>query len=809
MDYSALTEAQQQQYHQQYQPQDHQAAAQPYDPAQAQAYEAYYASYHHPHYDSSAYHHPHHHYYPHDYSSYQPPPPAAQPDPVPAPSAAAAASAPHDPSQIHPSQPHHYSATAAAAGGHGYPLLSSEQQGSGSSSTSAEASYPVPPGLNPAAAAAVAALSQLTQFAGTMDAAERAMSGMQERSWHGKNGGMMGPGGPPPPPPHHHPQHPHHQPHHPHHHPTQHGAVSIRPGGGSRSPYRGGGRRGGGPFRGGGGGRGNFGHHPPRQDAGAAAPFRGRGRGRGQLGRAGSRRFHQSAPDSQQPNAAPAPAPAPGIEPTTPVPDIEQAPSQASALAAAGMLPRHSLLPIAWCDICRVDCNSLEILEQHKNGKRHKKTVQRIQEIQAQQKLMAELQANVALKPEIALQKAKENKADQVVELNESSDQVDEAKKASAASENIPSAVLSNQAGEVKNSTASDLSNQAGEVNKAFSVSEGMTAADFSDQAIEANKGSASSENLPVATVTMEHQVEFEMQSQNADGQSEPAKEGEAGTMTALSDASHSEAPQMEGHVRRPWMGGHDRYDRRRGPKRKMMRFGRGGKRLRSFEPVRSKPPERLKERPRVCTLCNVMCDTLAVFESHLSGKKHLSRIKRFQGQDTVYGPISVYIPPNQPMAYPPQAPEPLFYGLQSHEMLQQEAYGLQGLPAEGYGLQQGNQAKQTTESEGAGLVSRVEERLEHPANEIPADGAQEAVAMKVEGQTAISEFEEKEPSQSLTVSEAATMEEVPTTEDVVPHPAYGTTPGDGAVLPGLDIRVEELNAGNGEPGNGVDTASH
>ncbi|KAI3792928.1 hypothetical protein L2E82_06821 [Cichorium intybus] len=38
--------------------------------------------------------------------------------------------------------------------------------------------YPVPPGLNAAAAAAVAALSQLTQFAGTMGAAERASGGV-------------------------------------------------------------------------------------------------------------------------------------------------------------------------------------------------------------------------------------------------------------------------------------------------------------------------------------------------------------------------------------------------------------------------------------------------------------------------------------------------------------------------------------------------------------------------------------------------------------------------------------------------------
>ncbi|XP_010919566.2 uncharacterized protein [Elaeis guineensis] len=745
----ALPEAQQQQQHP---PPDHQAAAQSYDPAQAQAYEAYYASYHHPHYDPSAYHHSYHHYYPHDYSAYQhPPPPAAHPDPVPV---------AHDPSHIHPPQPHHHpAAIAAPAGGHGYPPPP-EQQPPGSSSTSAEASYPMPPGLNPVAAAAVSALSQLTQFAGTMDAAERAMAGMQDRSWHGKNGGMMGHGGPPPPP--HHPHHPHHQPHPPQLQPVQHGAALIRRGGGSSSPYRGGGRRGGGPSRGGGDGRGNFGHRPPRQDVGAAALVRGRGRGRGRMGRGGNRRFQQSAPDSHQPNAAPASV----TEPSS-VAEIEQGPgqvpSQADAPAAvpAPMLARHSLLPIAWCDICRVDCNSLEILEQHKNGKRHKRTVQRVQEIQAQQKLMADLQAKVPVKPEIVLQKAEENKPAEVIEV----------KKASTSSENIQSAVLPNQ---------------TGEVNKASAASENMTAADFSNQVIETSKASASSEKLPDATVTVEQKTEFGMQSNNVDGQSERAKEGEAGIEAVPLDALHAEAPQMEGHTRRPRMDGYDRYERRRGPKRKMMRFGRGGKRLRSFEAVRRKCPERPREQPRVCTLCNVTCDTSAVFECHLSGKKHLSRIKRFQGQDTVYGPISVYIPPNQPTTYSHQAPEPLFYGLKSHEMLQQEAYGLQGLQVEGYGLQPGNQAKQATEAEGPGLVSQAGQSVERPDTEIPRDGSLEAVTMNIQGQSAatefqekeptellpaVSEFEEKEPSQSLMVSETADMQEgaaFPATEDVV-----------------------------------------
>ncbi|CAK9181933.1 unnamed protein product [Ilex paraguariensis] len=47
----------------------------------------------------------------------------------------------------------------------------------------------VPTGLNPAVAAAVAALSQLTHFAGTMDAAEKAMVGLQGRQWFGRSNG--------------------------------------------------------------------------------------------------------------------------------------------------------------------------------------------------------------------------------------------------------------------------------------------------------------------------------------------------------------------------------------------------------------------------------------------------------------------------------------------------------------------------------------------------------------------------------------------------------------------------------------------
>ncbi|XP_057492484.1 uncharacterized protein LOC130778083 [Actinidia eriantha] len=104
--------------------------------------------------------------------------------------------------------------------------------------------------------------------------------------------------------------------------------------------YAGGGRRGGRPFRGGGPGR--FGSRPN----GSGPPLRGRGRGRGHGGRF-------------RPPADNATACAQGESSQTPV----------------WPPPR-----MAWCELCRVDCNTPEILEQHKNGKRHKKNLQVFEE---------------------------------------------------------------------------------------------------------------------------------------------------------------------------------------------------------------------------------------------------------------------------------------------------------------------------------------------------------------------------------------------------------------------------------------------
>lgn len=61
--------------------------------------------------------------------------------------------------------------------------------------------------------------------------------------------------------------------------------------------------------------------------------------------------------------------------------------SEGTAAFSQGPQPSHAvpLWPpprMAWCELCRVDCNTSEILEQHKNGKKHKKNLQVYEELQ-------------------------------------------------------------------------------------------------------------------------------------------------------------------------------------------------------------------------------------------------------------------------------------------------------------------------------------------------------------------------------------------------------------------------------------------
>ncbi|XP_059633915.1 uncharacterized protein LOC132276494 isoform X2 [Cornus florida] len=154
-----------------------------------------------------------------------------------------------------------------------------------------------------------------------------------------------------------------------------------------QSQYRGAGRRGGRPFRG--GGRGHF----------------ARGRGRHFLSNSASMPavdtatfVHGEASHIQ------------GEPPQTLMaPPYASGPVQTPLNAPAQVRPTPIRQPprMAWCELCRVDCNTYEILEQHKNGKRHKKNLKVYEELQNLQKILVgqnEQMPVSEVKPEVSVQ---------------------------------------------------------------------------------------------------------------------------------------------------------------------------------------------------------------------------------------------------------------------------------------------------------------------------------------------------------------------------------------------------------------------
>lgn len=111
----------------------------------------------------------------------------------------------------------------------------------------------------------------------------------------------------------------------------------------------------------------------------------------------------------------------------------------------------------------------------------------------------------------------------------------------------------------------------------------------------------------------------------------------------------------------------------RHGMKRKI-RSGQGGKRMKMFEGQRqpTEPPKPKVVIPLICNLCNVKCDTQEVFDRHLSGKKHIAKLKRFEGHQAMYGPQGVQA------LYPPNPLAQTLYQPQNHH--QQTFNGSQGL---------------------------------------------------------------------------------------------------------------------------------
>ncbi|OMP00682.1 Zinc finger, U1-type [Corchorus olitorius] len=134
-------------------------------------------------------------------------------------------------------------------------------------------------------------------------------------------------------------------------------------------PANRGGRRGGKPFRG--GTRGHVGKNGPRP--GGSAPHN-----KGP-GHSGSKQFSSNGVMLATSNSMLDPGGKAAV-----MPPSASVPGQATLSAQVPAAPLQPPPRMGWCELCRVDCNRPEILEQHKKGKRHQKNLQALEQ---QQKL--------------------------------------------------------------------------------------------------------------------------------------------------------------------------------------------------------------------------------------------------------------------------------------------------------------------------------------------------------------------------------------------------------------------------------------
>lgn len=106
------------------------------------------------------------------------------------------------------------------------------------------------------------------------------------------------------------------------------------------------------------------------------------GRGRGTFGRHG--RGRGGGRGKSQTTRSAAPSATAGAQSVASSSEAQTAPGKPA--------PR-----MAWCELCRVDCTTLEVLEQHKNGKRHKRNLKMHEELQNLSKKMTIQTPNVSM----------------------------------------------------------------------------------------------------------------------------------------------------------------------------------------------------------------------------------------------------------------------------------------------------------------------------------------------------------------------------------------------------------------------------
>lgn len=201
---------------------------------------------------------------------------------------------------------------------------------------------------------------------------------------------------------------------------------------------------------------------------------------------------------------------------------------------------------MAWCELCRIECNTPEVLEQHKNGKKHKKNLKAYEERQKLNKQMdgahGHQTTNSEVKPRVAYQPAVEG------------------------------------------------------------------------------SGQLPLGHLPSETVTGDRQL---LPQEKLPPHAVKEEDGSMTGKQKVEETAPVDYVQGQGH----------------GVKRNM-KGGRGGKLMKMQNGSRKPavPPKPQKMVPLICELCNVKCESVVVFQSHLAGRKHLSNVKDFQGQQAMVG---------------------------------------------------------------------------------------------------------------------------------------------------------------------------
>ncbi|KAL6007834.1 hypothetical protein ACLOJK_033337 [Asimina triloba] len=228
--------------------------------------------------------------------------------------------------------------------------------------------------------------------------------------------------------------------------------------------------------------------------------------------------------------------------------------STAAEATGSAMAPTTSqgwqrrTLQTARCDLCKVDCNTWEILQQHKNGKRHKKNMQKLEEFKECENILSESQ-QASGQPGSVLGVEKSNQS---------------------SVEDLPKTTVTKDENETEERTM--LTEEQAEVPTA-----GLTKA-------------------TTGRLRMDGSLEY---------QGHPSKQ------------------KVQGNL---------------GP--------RDWKRLKQSESVSCSGAP--KVQPKYCALCHVTCDTQVVFESHLAGKKHTSRVKKAKssrGKYMAVGLHALYMP--------------------------------------------------------------------------------------------------------------------------------------------------------------------